>query len=348
MAQTVAVAETNLSLPTTTIPKTGTATATASNPRYRMRDKIHAATRSRSTGCHGGEIQALRMTTNITVSDWIPWLQRFGEQLQQNPETHAEIAKRLVQLGQLHRGELGKVAERIGRQILAQIPPAVLRKGMDEEIRRKMRQRNGIREGMSNVTGGNFTAAIALYNEAIRLKPDFPYAYNERGVAQDNLGQYEDAIASFNEAIRLKPDFPDAYNNRGKAQCNLGQYEDAIASFDSGLTLKRDDWQAWGNRGIAAGTVQTRNSPYLPSAFAIQNPDLNVRGFEGELASYQEGLKYCPKDTHPEGWGMLNFRIGNTYYGRSRQNPKTRHQDQANRTQPLQPRPGNPHGNCLS
>jgi tetratricopeptide (TPR) repeat protein len=36
-----------------------------------------------------------------------------------------------------------------------------------------------------------------------------------RGVAYNNLGQYQRAIEDYNEAIRQKPDFAYAYNNRG-------------------------------------------------------------------------------------------------------------------------------------
>ncbi|WP_368013727.1 tetratricopeptide repeat protein [Laspinema palackyanum] len=46
---------------------------------------------------------------------------------------------------------------------------------------------------------------IASYNEAIRLKPDYPEAYSNRGNAQSDLGQHEDAIASYNEAIGSIP-----------------------------------------------------------------------------------------------------------------------------------------------
>ncbi|MCT7992716.1 CHAT domain-containing protein [Laspinema olomoucense] len=315
-----------------------------------------------ANGATGGEIQALRMTTNIKESEWIPWLQRFGERLQDSPETHGEIALRLVQFGQLHRGELGKVAERIGRQILAQIPPPVVEVEQTGNVQHKHEVQKWYQQGIDQYNRGNFVDAIASFNEAIHLQPDFHKAYYRRGITQANVGQYEDAIASYNQAIRFKDDFSDAYHRRGivlcdvlgqyedaiasfnaairfkrdfpltyynlgVAQVNLGRYEDAIASFDSALTLKPDEWLVWGIRGVVAGRVETRNSPYLPSAFAIQNPDLNERGLKGEMASYQEGLKYCPKDTHPEGWGMLNFRIGNAYYNRSRQNPKTRHQD---------------------
>jgi len=54
----------------------------------------------------------------------------------------------------------------------------------------------------------------------------------------------------------------------------------------------------------------------------MQNSALDQRGYEGELASYEEGLKYCKQDTHPEGWGMLYHYIGQTHYYRGWRDPK--------------------------
>ena len=67
---------------------------------------------------------------------------------------------------------------------------------------------------------------------AIRLKPDFAEAYNNRGVAKAALGQRAEAITDFDEAIHLKPDFAEAYYNRGITKAELDHHKDAIADYD--------------------------------------------------------------------------------------------------------------------
>ena len=70
--------------------------------------------------------------------------------------------------------------------------------------------------------------AISAYNEAIRLKPDYALAYNNRGNAKMDLGDLEGARADYNEAIRLKPDLAEAYDSRGLLKKTLGEMEGAM------------------------------------------------------------------------------------------------------------------------
>ena len=65
---------------------------------------------------------------------------------------------------------------------------------------------------------GRYEAAIADYDEAICLKPDFAAAYHNRGNAKQALERYGDAIADYNQAILLKPDFAAACVSN--AQCD--------------------------------------------------------------------------------------------------------------------------------
>ena len=59
--------------------------------------------------------------------------------------------------------------------------------------------------------------ALASYDKAIALKPDYAEAYNNRGNALKDLKRHEEALASYDKAIALKPDYAEAYNNRGAA-----------------------------------------------------------------------------------------------------------------------------------
>ena len=105
----------------------------------------------------------------------------------------------------------------------------------------------GLAKGML----GQHFAAIADYDSAIRLKPDDANAYNNRGIVKSNLGQHFAAIADFDSAIRLKPDDADVYYNRGTVKSNLGQHLAAIADYDSTIRLNPDHADAYNNRGIA-------------------------------------------------------------------------------------------------
>src|SRR5205823_5966880 len=61
---------------------------------------------------------------------------------------------------------------------------------------------------------------------------------------------YEEALASYDRALTLTPDYPIAWYNHGIALGNLGRYEEALVSFDQALALTPDSADAWYNRGI--------------------------------------------------------------------------------------------------
>jgi tetratricopeptide (TPR) repeat protein len=91
---------------------------------------------------------------------------------------------------------------------------------------------------------------IRYYTEAIRLKPDYDYAYNNRGLACYDRGDLDGAIKDYNEAIRLKPDFAEPYNNRGLARYDKGDLDGAIKDYNEAIRLKSDFALAYRNRGI--------------------------------------------------------------------------------------------------
>ncbi len=92
-------------------------------------------------------------------------------------------------------------------------------------------------QGLAKQESGDYQGAIADYNQAIKIKPDFASAYFVRGIAKSNLEDYQGAIADCNQAIQIKPDFADAYYFRGNAKSNLGDKQGAINDYNQAAQL---------------------------------------------------------------------------------------------------------------
>ena len=75
--------------------------------------------------------------------------------------------------------------------------------------------------GLTEYGTGNLFGAIADFDTAIRLKPDDPKAYYNRGFAKENLGHSDAASADYETAIRLKPNYDETGNNRASAKSEV-------------------------------------------------------------------------------------------------------------------------------
>ena len=97
--------------------------------------------------------------------------------------------------------------------------------------------------------------AIADFNQAIILKPDYANAYYNRGAAKAMLRRYNDAIADYDAAIILKPNYADAYSSRGALKAALGKHNDAIADHNEAIILKPNCADAYSNRGYTKAAM---------------------------------------------------------------------------------------------
>lgn len=87
-------------------------------------------------------------------------------------------------------------------------------------------------------------AAIANYNKAIELNPQYTDAWVRKGVTLYNNKKYYEAEMCLSEAVRLSPTLFKAVYNRGKNRLALGNLEGALADFDKATTLKPEHSKA--------------------------------------------------------------------------------------------------------
>jgi len=86
--------------------------------------------------------------------------------------------------------------------------------------------------------------ALALYEKATKLKPDFAEAWVDRGVALQKLERSWEANDALNKAIKLKRDSALAWSTKGEALENLGLLKEANEALDKAIQLQPNNSKA--------------------------------------------------------------------------------------------------------
>jgi tetratricopeptide (TPR) repeat protein len=136
--------------------------------------------------------------------------------------------------------------------------------------------------GNTRYSKGEMDGAIEDYTEAIRLKPDHADAFHSRGLARVSEGDRDSAIKDYSQAIRLKPDFSLAFLSRGNARCDNGDFDGAMKDYDDAIRLKPGAY-AFFIRGLAREETKNLNGAIEDYNEAIRlNPEFaeafNSRG----------------------------------------------------------------------
>ncbi|MEG4272082.1 MULTISPECIES: tetratricopeptide repeat protein [unclassified Microcoleus] len=183
-----------------------------------------------NAGWSRGDVAGFLIAKGLKDGELAAWLRRFGTRLLEGEHdgtaaTDAvaslqELAQRLVLLGRIGSGELSEVARQIGREILTRFP---LPEVEEEETKGRVIEAVFVGDGLGFSGEVNRRGAEAVEAESeVNVEAK---AWCERGNEQYNLGRFEEAIASYNQAIALQPDYHDALHNREVAQRRLGEIQ---------------------------------------------------------------------------------------------------------------------------
>lgn len=143
---------------------------------------------------------------------------------------------------------------------------------------------------------GDQDAAIADFNDSLRINPEQAFVHRNRGIAYERKEMLDDAIADYSAAIRLEPASIDSYTLRSMAAMKKGDYQAAVADNDVIIKLDPKNKVAYMHRGSAYNELGEYNRAIEDFSRAIEidpafaNP-YNHRGYAyGKLGDYTRAL----------------------------------------------------------
>ncbi|MEN9213479.1 MAG: tetratricopeptide repeat protein, partial [Thermostichus sp. DG02_4_bins_136] len=126
---------------------------------------------------------------------------------------------------------------------------------------------------------GNLTEALAAYDRALNMDPNFALAWSRRGDVLVQLARYREAVDSYNGSLTINPYDEETRLRLALILGRLGKYKSAVVNYDKVLESNPEDALAWHNRGIRL--------------LQLKRPKL-------ALNSLNKALRYNPKQ--PRTW----------------------------------------------
>jgi tetratricopeptide (TPR) repeat protein len=155
--------------------------------------------------------------------------------------------------------------------------------------------------------GEDIDQVLAVYDRAIKLRPDYSWGYERRGDAFVQKGDLARAIEEYNSATRFDPRNRSAFVSRGIIYARNGDHDRAIQDYDQAIRL----------------------NPKHPIAFVWRAASYRQKGdVDRSIRDLDEAIKINPKDE------VSLFSRGRDYHGKGDYDHAIRDYDEATRLNP--------------
>lgn len=134
---------------------------------------------------------------------------------------------------------------------------------------------------------GNFSEAIKIYNQALKLSDNNLEILTEKGNALLEMGNIDEAIEIFRLVVEIQKNYPRAYQGLGTAYEQLGDFTEARKNYLKVLELEPDNVQVHYNVGV----IHQKEGNYedAQSCFnkGIELNDKFVKNYLGLASNYE-------------------------------------------------------------
>jgi tetratricopeptide (TPR) repeat protein/S1-C subfamily serine protease len=163
--------------------------------------------------------------------------------------------------------------------------------------------------GVSKSKLGDNKGAVADYNVAIQINPQYAEPYSNRGITKYRSGDNKGAMEDYNIAIRIDPQYGEAYGNRGNVKSDLGDLKGAIADYDITIKINPKSAEAYFLRGSNRSKIGDKKGAMADYDRVIElNPQFakayisrgiikaNTGDKKGAISDYTNAIRIEPKN----------------------------------------------------
>ena len=139
--------------------------------------------------------------------------------------------------------------------------------------------------------------AITLYEQVIKLNPNYVEAYIGKGLSLEYLDRFEEALSAFEQAILLKPENAYAYELKGSILTDLGYYDQALLAYERAIQFDADNDLLYIFKGKTLQELNRAQEAIEAYDKAIQLNSLSILAYIGKgevlnkIGQYSDALK---------------------------------------------------------
>lgn len=154
--------------------------------------------------------------------------------------------------------------------------------------------------GLQHLRNRSYERAIAEFNQAIRLDPNFKEAYSGRGLAQLQSGQLSQAMESYNRILQIDPNAAIAYSGLALVRTRLGDEQQAKLDTEKSASLlaRQTSRHLYHSElSLLELTIATEGQTPKSQAWSLIEQgyqQINARNFRAALSSFDQAVKLMP------------------------------------------------------
>ena len=137
-----------------------------------------------------------------------------------------------------------------------------------------------LRQGLQYVKLRDYTNAIAVYQQAVRIDQSNAKLFGGIGYLLARQGRFPEAIQAYQSALSIDPNDPDFYDGLGYSYARAGNNANAITAYSSAITLEPKNVKYY----LGLGVVLLREKDY-PRVFTIYNQVLALDSKNAEAVA---------------------------------------------------------------